>query len=92
MNEPKQVEIKERSRTYDIKFEYHSDLMCENYDAELLAIQENDRRITFKTKDGDTCFEFIHSDPDRVLALASMMESFARMVKKDNAIDISDKA
>lgn len=87
----KEIEIKERSRTYDIKFEYHSDLLCENFDIELLAIQEDDGRISFKTRDKDACFEFIHSDPDRVIALASMMAEFAKMMKKNN-IDISDKA
>lgn len=92
MNEPKQVEIKERSRTYDIKLEYHSDLMCQNYDAELLAIQEIDGKVTFKNQHGGTEFEFVHSDPDRIIAITSMMESFAKMIKKNNAIDISDKA
>lgn len=87
----KEIEIKERSRTYDIKFEYHSDLLCENFDAELLAIQEADGRISFKTRDNDTCFEFVHSDPDRVIALANMMAEFAKTMKKNN-IDISDKA
>lgn len=87
----KEIEIKERSRTYDIKFGYHSDLLCENFDAELLAIQEADGRISFKTRDKDTCFEFVHSDPDRVIALASMMVEFAKIMKKNN-IDTSAEA
>ena len=85
------VEIKERSRVYDIKFGYHSDLMCQNYDAEVIAIQEADGRVSFETPTHDNCFEFIHSDPDRVLAIANMLKSFAEMAKKENAIDISNK-
>ena len=91
MTGERQVEIKERARTYDIKLEYHSDLMCENMDAEIIAIQEADGRISFKTANGNSTFEFTHSDPDRVLAIAGMLKSFARMAKKENAIDISDK-
>lgn len=86
------IAITEKSRTYDIKFEYHSDLMCENYDAEILAIQESDNRVTFSPKDKyDDGFTFKHSDPDRVIAIAKMMQAFAEMAKKDNkkAIDIS---
>lgn len=91
----KEISIKEKSRVYDIKFEYHSDLMCENYDAEILAIQESDNRVTFSPKDKyDDGFTFKHSDPDRVIAIAKMMQAFAEMAKKDNkkAIDISSKA
>lgn len=92
MTEEKQVKIEERARTYDIKLEYHSDLMCENYDAEILAIQESDNRVTFSPKDKyDDSFTFKHSDPDRVIAIAKMMQAFAELAKKDNkkAIDIS---
>ena len=88
----KEIEIKERSRSYDIKLEYHSDLLCENFDAEILAAQEPDGKISFSTDSGYRSFEFIHSDPDRVIAIANMLRSFAEMAKKENAIDISDKA
>ena len=89
-----QVKIEEKAKTYDIKLEYHSDLMCENYDAEILAIQESDGRITFSPKDKyEDSFTFRHSDPDRVIAITKMIQAFAEMVKQGNksTIDISDK-
>lgn len=82
MNQEEQVKINEKSRTYDIKLEYHSDLCCENYDVEILAIQESDGKISFKTGDGRTYFEFVHSDPDRVIAIATMLWTFAKTMKK----------
>lgn len=90
-----QVKIKEKARTYDIKLQYHSDLMCENYDAEVQAVLESDNRVTFLPK--DNCmdgFVFSHSDPDRVIAITKMMRAFAEMAKNErkNIIDISDKA
>lgn len=97
--ENKQININERSRTYDIKFEYHSDLMCQNYDCELEATVHTGGKITFRPgpihRDWvKTSFTFDHSDPDRVLAITKAMEAFAKMVKHDNkkAIDISNKA
>ena len=89
-----QVKIEEKAKTYDIKLEYHSDLMCENYDAEILAVQESDGRITFSPKDKyEDSFTFRHSDPDRVIAITKMIQAFAEMAKQGNksTIDISDK-
>lgn len=88
-----EIKINERSTIYDIKFQYHSDLACENYDAQLTAVEESDGRVTFRPwKNGEwdgNLFEFNHSDPDRIIAIANMMCAFAQMVKKDNqkAID-----
>ena len=90
-----QVKIEEKAKTYDIKLEYHSDLMCENYDAEILAIQESDGRITFSPKDKyEDSFTFKHSDPDRVIAITKMIQAFAEMAKeeKKKTIDISNYA
>lgn len=88
------ITISPKAKTYDIKLQYHSDLMCENYDAEILATQESDNRITFspKTEKFIDGFVFDHSDPDRVIAIARMMQSFAEMVKNENKkpIDISE--
>lgn len=79
-----QVKIEERAKTYDIKLEYHSDLMCENYDAEILAIQESDGRITFSPRDKyEDSFTFKHSDPDRVIAITKMIQAFAEMAKNE---------
>ena len=90
-----QVKIEEKAKTYDIKLEYHSDLMCENYDAEILAVQESDGRITFSPKDKyEDSFTFKHSDPDRVIAITKMILAFAKMAKRENksTIDMNDKA
>lgn len=90
-----QVKIEEKAKTYDIKLEYHSDLMCENYGAEILAIQESDGRITFSPKDKyEDSFTFKHSDPDRVIAITKMILAFAKMAKRENknAIDTNDNA
>jgi hypothetical protein len=90
--------IKEKSRAYEIKLGYHSDLTCENYDAEIHASHHHDGRITIlPNKHLGAGFIFDHSDPDRVIAIARMILAFADMVKKDNTkfstgIDISDKA
>lgn len=91
------VTIQQKSRTYDVKLGYHSDLMCQNYDAEVYCVQESDGRVTIRP-DGNPIavgFVFEHSDPDRVIAVARMMQAFAEMVKYENNqhhIDISDKA
>ena len=91
------VTIQQKSRTYDVKLGYHSDFMCQNYDAELYCVQESDGRITIRP-DGNPIavgFVFEHSDPDRVIAVARMMQAFAEMAKYENNerhIDITDKA
>lgn len=86
-----QIEIEEVSTKYDITSNYHSGLMCQNYDATIIGITENDNRISIYPRDGGSFFEFSHSDPDRVIAVAQLMLSFATMVKKNNqkAIDTS---
>lgn len=85
----KQINIMEKSKTYDIKYEYHSDLLCENRDAEMIAIEETGGKITFKPHKGEwNGFIFDHSDPDLVIAIAGMMEAFAKMVKKNNTNSI----
>lgn len=88
------ITISPKAKTYDIKLQYHSDLMCENYDAEILAVQESDGRITFSPKDKyEDSFTFKHSDPDRVIAVTKMIQAFAEMAKNENKkpIDISNK-
>lgn len=79
-----QIEIEEQSTIYNVKMSYHSDLMCENYDADLIGIEENDGRITIKPGGNPLAvgFVFDHSDPDRVIAIAQMMLSFAQAIKK----------
>lgn len=90
-----QVKIKERTKTFDIKLTYHSDLMCENYDAEIHASHISDGRITILPKEHlGAGFVFQSSDPDRVIAIAKMILAFAKMVKDENkkAIDTSIKS
>lgn len=80
----KEVKIKETTRTYDIKVEYHSDLMCQNEEAEILGILEADNRVTIKPVGNPLAkgFVFKGSDPDKIIALAEMMKSFAEVAKK----------
>ena len=98
MNPLNQVNIEEKSTEYSVKLSYHSDLKCENYDAEIMAIEEPGGRMSLYPvyeqssskypfldfpKDADA-FNFVHSDPDRVIAIAQMMIGFASMVKNHN--------
>ena len=91
------VTIQQKSRTYDVKLGYHSDFMCQNYDAAVYCVQEADGRVTIRP-DGNPIavgFVFEHSDPDRVIAVARMMQAFAEMVKYENNkrhIDMNNKA
>lgn len=93
----KEIEIEEVSTQYDIKATYHSDLMCQNYDAEISGIALTDGRITIKpgkTFFPDDGFNFIASDPDRVIAIAQMILSFAQAMKSESkkTIDTSVSA
>lgn len=92
MNE---VNIEEKQTIYDITMSYHSELKCQNYDAELTGVEESNGTVTIKPRDRQLSIEFIfkESDPDRVIALAQMMMAFAQMVKNNNKkdIDISKK-
>ena len=89
-----EIKIEEMSTQYDITAKYHSDLMCQNYDAKILGVSEGDNRISIYPNGCCQGFEFVHSDPDLVIAIANMILSFAQMVKKENqkAIDISNNA
>ena len=89
------INITKRSVSFDIKMDYHSDLMCENYDAEIHASHISDGRITILPKEHlGAGFVFESSDPDRVIAIAKMILAFAEMAKNENkkAIDTSIKS
>lgn len=87
MNPLNQVNIEEKETIYDIKLSYHSDKKCQNYDAIITGVEEVDGGITIRPWGSDnfegSFFEFDHSDPDRVIAIAQMMLSFAQMVKNN---------
>ena len=87
MNPLNQVTIEEIATKYDIKLTYHSDLKCENYDIGITGIELPNSKVTIKPSNTffpDDGFKFIESDPDRVIAIAQMMISFAQMVKNEN--------
>lgn len=89
-----EINIEEKSVTYDVSLTYHSDMKCENYDAEITGIELPDGKMTIKPANTffpDDGFKFYSSDPDRVIAVAQMMLAFAQMVKNHNknAIDTS---
>lgn len=92
MNPLNQVNIEEKKTVYDVKCVYHSDMRCQNYDAVITGIEEADGSVTIRPWANDTYagsfFAFDNSDPDRVIAIAQMMLSFAQMVKKNNKKNI----
>lgn len=94
MNQLNQANIEEKETIYNVKLSYHSDRKCQNYDAEVTGVEHTDGTITFYPRGGGAFFEFDHSDPDRVIAIAQMMLAFAQMVKNENkkAIDTSVNA
>lgn len=84
MNPLNQVNIEEKQTIYDVKLAYYSDRKCQNYDAKMEAQEEVDGTISLTPDGAGSSFEFYHSDPDRVIAIAQMMMSFAQMAKKNN--------
>lgn len=87
MNPLNQVNIEETATKYDVSLTYHSDIKCENYEAKITGVELPLGKVTilpsgtFFPNDG---FKFVESDPDRVIAIAQMMLSFAQMVKNNN--------
>lgn len=91
------IKIEEKVRTYNIKYTYHSDAKCQNYDVEIMASMEADGKITLKPGNEQAwgeSFTFKHSDPDRAIAIANMIRAFAEMAKNENkkTIDMLDEA
>lgn len=88
-----QINIEEKKTIYGITYTYHSDMKCQNYDAKITGAEEEDGRISIES-DHYGGFEFDHSDPDRVIAIAQMMMAFAQMVKNKskNTIDTGNEA
>ena len=88
-----QVVIEEISTLYKIDNTYHSDLLSQNSMVKVFGTVEADNRITITPGvGGSSSFDFCHSDPDRVIAIANMLLSFAQMAKNENkkAIDMSN--
>ena len=83
-----QVNIEEKETIYDIKTAYHSDKKCQNYDAVITGVEEANGSVTIRPWGSDnfrgSFFEFQKSDPDRVIAIAQMMLSFAQAIKREN--------
>ncbi len=91
-----QINIEEKKTLYDITYTYHSDRKCQNYDAAMTGVEEVDGTVTVRPWESDnfkgSFFEFDHSDPDRVIAIAQMMLGFAQMVKNNNKKSIDTDA
>ena len=94
MNPLNQVNIQERSTTYDIELRYHSDAKDEDCAAGITGTEEWGGKVSIEPIIGGEGFRFHRSDPDRVIAIAQMILSFAQMVKDNNknAIDTAEKA
>lgn len=89
MNE---INIEEKKTLYDITYTYHSNMKCQNYDAKITGIEEENGKVSLEPDHCGKIFEFYNSDPDRVIAIAQMMMAFAQMVKNKskNTIDAND--
>lgn len=79
-----EIKIDETFTSYNVLATYHSDRKCQNYDAQIEAVEWSDGTISLSPNGRGHAFEFCHSDPDRIIALAEMMKAFAQMVKKNN--------
>lgn len=79
-----QINIEEKKTVYDVTYTYHSDRKCQNYDARIEAQEESDGTVSLTPDGAGSSFDFYHSDPDRVIAVAQMMMAFAQMVKNKN--------
>lgn len=82
-----QINIEEKKTLYDITYTYHSDMKCEDYDAKIIGVEEENGKISIEPPERIT-FEFQSSDPDRAIAIAQMMIAFAQMVKNNSQKDI----
>lgn len=87
-----QINIEEKKTIYDVKYTYHSDIKCQNYDAKITGIEEENGKVSIEPDHCGKIFEFYHSDPDRVIAVAQMMIAFAQMVKDKNDKPIDTNA
>ena len=83
MNNSKGIVINERSTIYDVVTDYHSNLKDKDYTVSIVGIEEANGLITIEPNMSgfDKEFIFKKSDPDRVIAIAQMIISFAQMVK-----------
>lgn len=86
-----QINIEEKKTIYDITYTYHSDMKCQNYDAKITGIEEENGKISIEPPERIT-FEFQNSDPDRVIAIAQMMLAFAQAIKNENKKSIDTDA
>lgn len=90
-----QVVIEELSTLYKIENAYHTDLLAKNSVVKMFGTVEADNRITITPGvGGNSSFDFCHSDPDRVIAIANMLLSFAQMAKNESkkTLDVSTNA
>lgn len=87
-----QINIEEKKTIYDVTCTYHSEMKCQNYDAKITGVEEENGRISINPDNCGKIFEFQNSDPDRVIAIAQMMSAFAQMVKNKNNKSIDTDA
>lgn len=78
------IDISPIREDFDIECTYHSDRQCQNYDASISGILWGDGTISLRPvdKSSSTGFQFINSDPDRVIAIANLLKAFAEMAKE----------
>lgn len=81
MNPLNQIEIEEVSTQYAARMNYFSDKKQKAYEAKIGIIEYNTGKISLTNELHSSVFEFVNSDPDRVLAVATLMQTAAKMVK-----------
>ena len=80
-----EINIEELSTAYSAKLKYHSDIKGIDYDAAIFVTEHADGKISLSSTsvmNSDFCFH--SSDPDRVIAIATLMSAAAEMVKRHN--------
>lgn len=81
MNPLNQIEIEEVSTQYTASMNYFSDKKQKTYEAKIGITEYNTGKMSLNNEFHSSVFEFVNSDPDRVLAVATLMQTAAKMVK-----------
>lgn len=75
--------FRKTKEVYEISTTYHSERLNKEQEVHFQGILNDDGTVSFKTDRDDTEFEFIHSDPARVRAMAQAMDKFLNVKNMD---------
>ena len=94
-NKQDNLTIRKVSTTYAVGLPYYSERKGEENEAEIIAIEEADGTITMKPGNMHAWadeFVFKHSDPDRLIAVAKLLQGFAQAIKSKDVKPIDTHA